>query len=86
MNFPPWFIWSRIGGGTILLGAILWPFFVGKILQMLNMASHGVKDSSECALSLPSMHEIQRLAKPKKSSPGSSESVTLDVNYANVEH
>ena len=32
-NFPPWGTWDRVSPDLWLLGAILWPFFVGKEAQ-----------------------------------------------------
>ncbi len=37
-NFPPWGTWDRVSPDLWLLGAILWPFFVGKEAQAFPKA------------------------------------------------
>lgn len=44
-NFPPWGTWDRVNDDLWLIGAILWPFFVGKEAQACPEAMGNVHTS-----------------------------------------
>ena len=45
-NFPPWGTWDRVDGNLWLLGAILWPFFVGKQARACRTSYDSCKQPS----------------------------------------
>ena len=49
-NFPPWGTWNRVSPDLWLLGAILWPFFVGKDAQAILKAMAPVSIAYYCSM------------------------------------